>query len=346
MIIIRVLLHGWQHNHYLTDGLKENLGLNSVYSFLPPIIAKNYGDTCDTTSSLIALDKIDEFDLIIFTPRSFYDKNFYKFLFHRTSSPKVFVDLEDDFLLRNIYKNKEIALYFKRETYKSQNIFNSIIWYMRHVYGSQILPPIHRKIGIPPALIPSLPYAISHEYASREKLRPLPLTIRLREPAPEPSVMRNIDLSFCLNLKTIPTRKYYFKRIKGWISTDKNIKSFVRAGGLPQEDYIRLLKASKASISLRGMGFDTDRYWEIPYYGSVLVSQKIPIRIENNFQDGESAIFFDSFSELKEKVYKYVLKSDEWIGIAEKGHSLFMKYHTPEARVRMSFLNYVTDLLT
>ena len=42
---------------------------------------------------------------------------------------------------------------------------------------------------------------------------------------------------------------------------------------LPWADYMRLLSRSKIGVSVRGLGYDTYRYWEIPYAGALLLEQ-------------------------------------------------------------------------
>ena len=102
---------------------------------------------------------------------------------------------------------------------------------------------------------------------------------------------------------------------------------------IPWPDYVRMVQQSKLFISLPGIGFDTFRYWEIPYYGSVLVSPKLPIEIENNFDDMNSGVFFDNFAEFQNKTLK-VLRSDSWEEISKNGHSFFLKHHNSVARAK------------
>lgn len=342
---MKVLLHGWQKNHYVYDGLIENLGAGNIFSYLPLIFNRNYGDTADSFNSEDFTDNLDSFDLIIFTPRSFYDTNFKHLLEHKTSTPKVFLDLEDDFFIRNIYKHEEIDLYFKRELYTSLQFLSTAKWYVRYMYGSQILPPVHRRIGIPQDLINSFPYKVAISDNGQSKLRPFPLTVRIEYPLTtlkEHSAEN--DLFFCLTLSTVPDRHRYYRAIKKWSMDGNTFKKFISSGGVPKDRYVELLSGSKAAISVRGMGYDTDRYWEIPRFGSTLFSQKIPIFIENDFVDGESAVFFNNLAELKNKFYKYVLKSNEWREIAGAGFKHFVAYHTPKMRIQNSLLNKLNEI--
>lgn len=52
-----------------------------------------------------------------------------------------------------------------------------------------------------------------------------------------------------------------------------------------------LLSASRISLSVRGAGDDTYRYWEIPYAGSLLLAEHPRTVIPDNFVDGVGAVF-------------------------------------------------------
>jgi hypothetical protein len=336
---MKVLLFGWQKNHYFYEGLSENIGHSNVLSFLPEIFMKRYGDIADSYDSSSVAEVLDDFDVIVFTPRSFYEKNFRQVLKHKSSVTKVFLDLDDDFLLRNIYKSNEIELYFKRELLKNINISDTMRWYPRHLYGSQILPPIHRKIGLPYNFIESLPYKIAVKNEKDRKLKALPLTVSLKDGNLRDSGNdRSLDLFFCLTLSTIHERHSFYRRVRKLKYDFRSFNSVVCGGGMPKNEYIRNMLNSKAAVSIRGMGYDTDRYWEIPRYGAALFSQKIPIEIENNFDDGKSALFFENFTGFQSKFEKFVIKSDEWQEIAKQGRICFETYHTPKQRVLHSFI--------
>jgi hypothetical protein len=332
---LKVLLHGWQKNHFIYDGFVDCVGKDNVTSYLPRAFNVNYGDVADTYDSSEIFQNAEDYGLILFTPRSLFDVNFSRFLGMSTSAPKVFMDLEDDFFLRNIYKSPHISYYFKRELYSSLSAKSTVKWYFRYLYGSQILPPIHRRIGVPLKVIDSFPYKIAYASEGNSKLRPLSLTIR-NDSLTTTSIAgnREIDLFFCLTLSTVKDRHEYFRKVRKWLSGQVDLKSFVKNGGVPKDLYVRNLVNSKAAISLRGMGFDTDRYWEIPALGAVLFSQRLPLVIDHDFIDGESAIYFHDFPDFSNQFVKYVVKSDEWKEIARRGRENFLRFHTPKSRAR------------
>ena len=340
---MKILLHSIQKNHYIYEGLRDNNSVSGLVSYLPQVIRKGYGELADTYDSNTLLDALDDFDLIVFSARSFYDPNFQKILNHKSSSLKVFFDVEDDFLVRNIHKDNNISYYFKRELFTNLPTFYTLKWYLRHLYGSQILPPIHRKIGIPKNLLQSLPYKIASANKIDKKLRPFPLTIQpVQKFVKSPDDERKNDIFFCLSLKTIGERHQYFSYITHWLEEEKgSLTGIVSDGGLTKETYLTGLSRSKAGISVRGMGMDTDRYWETACYGAILFSQRVPILIEDNFVDGESAIFINNPDDLRNKFRKLVVQSDEWKEIAKKGQKLFMDKHVPVKRIQHSILDVI-----
>jgi hypothetical protein len=56
-------------------------------------------------------------------------------------------------------------------------------------------------------------------------------------------------------------------------------------------DYMQALSSSRIAVSVRGDGFDTYRYWEIPYAGALLLAETPRTVIPDNFADGVEAVF-------------------------------------------------------
>jgi hypothetical protein len=75
------------------------------------------------------------------------------------------------------------------------------------------------------------------------------------------------------------------------------------AGGkfISKDEYNALVVSSSVGISAKGAGWDTYRYWETPYFGAVLLAQRVPILIPGNFTD-EEAVFFDTADECISKL--------------------------------------------
>jgi hypothetical protein len=101
-----------------------------------------------------------------------------------------------------------------------------------------------------------------------------------------------------------------------------------------QEEYLKLLRTVRIGLSFFGSGFDSVRFWEIPAHGGMLVAERPPILIPDNFKDGESAVFFDDLPELQEKLNYYLSHPDEVTRIAAAGHRHLKSYHTTSSRAR------------
>ena len=127
--------------------------------------------------------------------------------------------------------------------------------------------------------------------------------------------------------KSIESREKYldfYSKLK-----DVKINNYFR-----QDDYRKHLLWYTIGLSLRGRGDDTVRYYEVSAHGMLLLSEKINIVIENDFKDGETAVFFDSVEELKEKL-DYCLANPEYANkIAKAGREWLLKYHTTTARAQ------------
>lgn len=107
---------------------------------------------------------------------------------------------------------------------------------------------------------------------------------------------------------------------------------------VPREQFCWILNRSKIAVSVRGYAWDTLRYWEIPYHGALLLSQRLPIVIPDNFVDGESAVFFDSLEDMVDKI-RLLLADENRLGlIAAAGKKLSWEKHTAVVRAR-----YVLD---
>ncbi|MEW6032912.1 MAG: glycosyltransferase [Bacillota bacterium] len=103
---------------------------------------------------------------------------------------------------------------------------------------------------------------------------------------------------------------------------------------LPREQFCTVLNRSRIAVSVQGVAFDTFRYWEIPYHGALLLSQRLPTVIPDNFVDGESAVFFDTPPEMMVKIRELLADPEGLIRIAERGRALAHERHTAVARAR------------
>ncbi len=323
---MRVLIYsawkGTTPEFELYEGLKAKLGGKNVKLYKPHKPHGGRGDK-DFRKS------IDGFDCIIFLPASFIDGDFEYTLNMGANITRVFVDTLDDFFVRRIYAHPNIKYYFKRELYKGGVSPGYTLAYgIRYAYTDM-------RIGmkIDPAWALSryeLPIGIARS-GSLTKLLPLQLTVTARRVV---RARERYDIAFIGSRNTYARLKYV-SAVRSLVSRE-GIKAYIRSAWfshpIKHEGYISRLAASKAGLAIRGLGYDTFRYWEIPCYGASLHSQRHPLAIPHDFEEGKSALYFSSAGELEQKIKKCIVKSDEWREIARAGQERFFRYHTPVKR--------------
>lgn len=112
----------------------------------------------------------------------------------------------------------------------------------------------------------------------------------------------------------------------------------------PPAVYAKALLDARIGLNLAGFGFDTVRYWELPAHGTLLLSERLPIRIPYNFEDGKTAAFFSDIIELDEKLTYYLNHPAETAAIAAAGRLHFLAYHTASARARQ-MLGWIQEII-
>lgn len=101
-----------------------------------------------------------------------------------------------------------------------------------------------------------------------------------------------------------------------------------------KDAYNRMLVSSLVGISVRGCGWDTYRYWEIPYFGSALLSQRLEIVIPENFEEGREASFFGSMPEMLSKLRGMLSDPDMTLAMAAEGRRACLARHLSVNRAR------------
>jgi hypothetical protein len=96
---------------------------------------------------------------------------------------------------------------------------------------------------------------------------------------------------------------------------------------LNMDDYVMEVRRHWICVAPRGSGWDTYRYWEIPYFGSVLLCQNHPLKIDDDFIHGESCLRFSTVDEAGSLIEEFLKKKDKLSDIAKKGNELVMKKH-------------------
>lgn len=333
---MKILIHSLRGSfleNTIYTGFAEVYGKDSIYFYKSENFdLNNIGIELSNKKNIKpenVIADIDTFDYIFFFNSSILDSNFKNILNKKTSSTKIYVDGWDDFFVRKIYYHPEIKFYLKREVYKDKiKQKDKLEWEIRYLY--EFFRAREAKINRKWFSYLNLPVNIA-KINKFDKLIPFQLTVNDIN-AFQGKGTDKYDISF-LGHANNPERDYYLKKLHDWLKKTE-IKNYISTEITKKEDYINLLKATKVGLSLRGVGYDTWRYWEIPCSGSALLSQKLPISVPNDFVDGESAIYFNNFEELKSKINRYLIKSNEYKEVARKGKEHFFRYHTPEKRVR------------
>ncbi len=337
---MKILLHGVHKKHYIYSGFSANLGAKNLTSYLPYNYFVRHNDPFDISDSDGVLDRLDSFDLIVFNQRSFMDKNFKKILNCDTSAPKIFIDIEDDFFVRNIYHSPQIKYYIKRELYSHMDGSVMKTWMLKYLYGSYVYEVMRDSAPVSGSYsFPALPSFLAVQSSERKKLLPFSTTV---EPVKvKPSTKKEYDLFYCCTVGNVPDRKKYYDILLGAQSRYQKARMFVKPGGIPKDEFMKSVLSSKVGVSVRGGGFVANADWELPCYGVALLLQRRPLVVPWDHIDGKTALLFGSSDELFEKFEKYVLKSDEWKEIAKGGQKLYYAHHTPQKLIKEQVIDKV-----
>lgn len=113
----------------------------------------------------------------------------------------------------------------------------------------------------------------------------LPLVSREETLVLAPYKEKDIDFLFMgsysgqpFRAKVLQSLTYYAHRLGS--------NAVVSLNPCPREEYLSLARRSKVIISVRGYGWDCYRYWETPALGTLMLTEEVPLRLENDFVDG------------------------------------------------------------
>jgi Glycosyl transferases group 1 len=100
------------------------------------------------------------------------------------------------------------------------------------------------------------------------------------------------------------------------------------------EMYLEAINRSKIAVSVRGHGFDTLRFWDIPSFETLLMADRMPLIRPNDFEHGQSAMFFHDAHSLVD-LCKLALADDVMrTRVAKAGNVHLRAHHTAQARAR------------
>lgn len=137
-------------------------------------------------------------------------------------------------------------------------------------------------------------------------------------------------------VESSPIRTKAFEILKGKFDCDLNgtspgqtLRGYSRKG----VSYLHDLASSKVTINLRGVGWDTLRFWEAVSLGVCTVSQRLQIVIPEPFVEGRHIVYVDDSLDSLLEVCSQLLgdsKRRRTIGYAARAHA--HKYHSNLAR--------------
>lgn len=174
-----------------------------------------------------------------------------------------------------------------------------------------------------------VPVYFKREYIAGRRypanVRPLPFGA-IPEPKPEPSVVEPRAF-VAFHVENHPFRRDVVQALSSMGFSPSPRTSTKR-------EYNEMLARSLVGIAVRGGGWDTYRYWEIPYFGSVLLSQRPAIEIPQNFVEGLEATFFSSVHELKSKLQSLLANPERTREMARLGTKACEERHLSVNRAR------------
>jgi hypothetical protein len=229
--------------------------------------------------------------------------------------PLVVVDGEDHPYIRGIAPHSDA--YFKRETLRRALRLRARMplrrLYHRRNYPDRWNDPLRREIGVATA-------------ASRDVI---PLPFGLIDTGFEPAAEKDVDVTF-LARPTSPERAAVTEALRV-LERDGAVVQSAPESALPWAEYMRLLSRSKIGVSVRGLGYDTYRYWEIPYAGTLLLAETPRTVIPDNFVDEREAVFAP-VEQLVQRA-RELLDEDTRV-IADAGRRKLLASHTSVHRAR------------
>lgn len=168
---------------------------------------------------------------------------------------------------------------------------------------------------------------------------PLPMSFNL-DRLPDIGPLKKYDFSFWA-VESDPVRSKALEMLENVFDCRENgtyknqkMSKYKRKG----EFYLQELAACKVVLNLRGGGWDTMRYWEVPAVGSFMLSQKPGIVIPDNFENEKEIVFVqDDLSDLLELGEYYLKHEEKRESIAKQGHQKLLACHADTKRVAYIF---------
>jgi hypothetical protein len=103
-------------------------------------------------------------------------------------------------------------------------------------------------------------------------------------------------------------------------------------GRLGRNDYYLNLQKCKIVLTLRGAGYDTFRFWENAACNAIHISQKMPLSIPNDFENGQQILRFSDIEGLRRQIDNVLENKFETSKIIQEGRNHLIKFHFTSKR--------------
>jgi hypothetical protein len=226
----------------------------------------------------------------------------------------VFLDGEDDPYIRRVIRS--VDRYFKREVLES-GIRLQLRMPPRRVWHARR----HREPGS------RLTREIKVATARTRGIEPLPFGVV--DVGGVPSTRKDYDVAFAGGTQN-PSRALVTDLVARLASEGYRVFNPVR--GVPWTEYLDALRRTRIGIAAQGLGFDTYRYWEVPYAGALLVAERPRIVIPHNFVHDEEAVLVEA-AEIEAAVREW-LERDDLTEVAKAGRAKVLSRHTSVHRAQ------------
>lgn len=148
----------------------------------------------------------------------------------------------------------------------------------------------------------------------REKIMPMRFGInvgRYSEIVGDDDVDESYDICFIMNTFNHSLRREVKNRLESLMG---KYSIFIHDSGvdgkIELKEYVSIVKSSRLTLSVSGIGWDCLRHYEIPAIGSVLFVNEPTINIGDFFEDGKECIMFlNDLSDFDSKI-EYYLSGD------------------------------------
>jgi hypothetical protein len=184
------------------------------------------------------------------------------------------------------------------------------------------------------------------EYTKDSRLVPLPFCMNLDRIPKQLPTDKKYDVSFWaveshpIRTKALQLLETEFDCAQNGTVRNQQFHHYKRKGSF----YLEELARCKIVLNLRGGGWDTMRYWEVPAVGSLMITQKPGIQIPNDFVHGQHVIHCkDDLSDLVDLCRYYLKNETERETIALAGQSHLKQFHTDIERAQ-TVLKHVQHL--